>query len=388
MLIYHIIIDLDVGGAELMLKRLIESHHSDARFKHGVISLTNLGVVGAQLVEIGVDVHVLGMRSILDVPAASLRLVRLINQLRPDIIQTWMYHADLIGGIAACMSSVKNVIWGIRTTDVSSGGSRVTAWVRWLCARLSCWIPHTIICAAEVSRSVHVAMGYCADRMVVVPNGFDLARLRASQSEVAALRSECGFESGALILGTLGRFNAVKDPHNFVRAAGRLARECPVARFMMVGRDFDDANTILINWIAATGYADRFVLLGERSDVPVCLAVMDVFCLSSRTECFPNVVGEAMAMRKVCVVTDVGDAAYLLGDCGVVVPKENSVALADGMAKLLCLSSAGRAELGDRAHDRIASEFTMARARERFEVVYVNVLSGQAPHQVNRNTQG
>lgn len=368
-----------------MLNRLVESHQGDQSYQHTVISLTGQGKVGLQLQASGFNVHALGMRSALDIPRIFLRLLQMLRLSRPDVVQTWMYHADLLGGLAARMAGIKNVIWGIRTTDVSAGGGRATAGVRWLCARLSHWVPHTIVCAAEASRRVHVALGYRADCMVVVPNGFDLARLHVTPRQVAVLRSECGFASDTVVVGTLGRFNAVKDPKNFVCAAGLLGKKFPQVKFLMVGRDCDAANAQLRGWITATGFASNFVLLGERSDPSVCLAAMDVFCLSSRTEGFPNVVGEAMAMRKACVVTDVGDAAYLLGDCGVVVSKEDSAALADGVAKLLSLSSVDRAELGDRAHARIASEFTMERTRERFEAEYASVLAGQAPQQVNQS---
>ena len=273
------IVGLGVGGAELMLKRLIESHRFSLLFQHRVITLTSLGVVGKQLQAEGVEVEVMNMRSPLHFPVMLWRMTRLLRQQRPDVVQTWMYHADLLGGVAARLAGIKNVIWGIRTTDVSAGGSRATAGVRWLCARLSRWIPHSIVCAAEASRRVHVALGYRANRMVVVPNGFDLARLQATPVQVASFRSECGFASGELVVGTLGRFNADKDQHNFVCAAGLLASKHTAARFLMVGRDCDAANAQLMGWIKATGYADRFVLLGERSDAPVCLAAMDVFCL-------------------------------------------------------------------------------------------------------------
>lgn len=384
MRVSHVIVGLGVGGAELMLKRLIESHRFSLLFQHTVITLTSLGVVGKQLQAEGVEVEVMNMRSPLHFPVILWRMTRLMRQQRPDVVQTWMYHADLLGGLAARMAGIKNVIWGIRTTDMSAGGSRATARVRWLCSKLSRWVPHSIVCAAEASRRVHVALGYRANSMVVVPNGFDLARLQATPVQVASLRSECGFASEAMVVGTLGRFNTDKDQLNFVRAAGLLASKHTAVRFLMVGRDCDAANVQLMGRIAATGCADRFVLLGERSDPAVCLAAMDVFCLSSRTEGFPNVVGEAMAMRKACVVTDVGDAAYLVGECGVVVPRGDSAALAEGMAKLLSLSTADRAELGERAHARIESEFTMERTREGFEAVYASVLAGQAPHQVKK----
>ena len=130
----------------------------------------------------------------------------------------------------------------------------------------------------------------------------------------------------------------------------------------------------LARWLAKTGHANRFVLLGERADVPICLAAMDIFCLSSRTEGFPNVVGEAMAMGLPCVVTDVGDAAMLVADAGLVVPKENSVALAQGLSRVLRMTPAARQQLGQQAKARIQAEFTMERARERFEELYEQVI--------------
>lgn len=359
-----------------MLRRLIETQRAQQRgMDHHVISLTTVGEVGAQMQAAGVSVTALGMRSALQAPLAFLRLVRLLRRLRPDVVQTWMYHADLLGGLAARLAGCRNVIWGIRTTDIAKGGSRATALVRRLCARLSCRIPHTIVCAAEAARRLHAALGYCQDRMVVIPNGFDLVRLQAGAAEVAALRQACGLGPELLVVGTLGRFNAVKDQQNFVRAAGLLARQHAAVRFLMVGRGCDAANQALAAWIAATGFPERFVLLGERRDVPVCLAAMDVFALPSRTEGFPNVLAEAMAMGRPCVSTDVGDAAMVLGECGEVVPPEDAQALARALERLLALAPAQRAALGEAGRQRVAQEFSMTRCAERFAAVYEDVLT-------------
>jgi len=372
--IVHVIIGLDIGGAELTLKRLIESHRANANYQHTVISLTNIGKVGLQLQAADLEVHALNMRSALGVPHVFWQLVRLIRTARPDVVQTWMYHADLLGGLAARMAGNRNIIWGIRTTDVTAGGSRATAAVRQLCAWLSRMVPQTIVCAADASRRAHIAVGYDAARMVVVPNGFDLGRLVATPEQRDALRLQCGLGAGLVTVGYVGRFHRAKDQENFVRAAGLTARQHSNVRFLMVGRDLDAKNTQLTQWISATGCADRFVLLGERADVPVCLAAMDFFCLSSRTEGFPNVVAEAMAMGLPCVVTDVGDAAMLVADTGVVVPKEDSAALARGINQLLALSPADRHQLGQQARARIHAEFSMARCTQRFEAIYQQMV--------------
>ncbi len=370
--IFHVIVDLDVGGAETMLKRLIESNSTSIPGTV-VVSLTTSGVIGESLSACGVRVHTLGLRSAFDIPLALWQLVRLIRANRPDIVQTWMYHADLLGGVAARFAGVKNIIWGVRTTEINEVRFGTTNLVRKVCAWLSNSVPRFIVCAAEASRKSHVAFGYDARRMIVIPNGFDLARFVNNSWERFASRDKFGFGEHEVVVGFLGRFHADKDQASFIRAAGMVASHHPSSRFLMIGRDLVAANVQLENWIKATGYAERFVLLGERSDVPACLAAMDIFCLSSRTEGFPNVVGEAMAMGLPCVVTDVGDAAMLVSDTGLVVPKENAMALAGGMARLLAMPLAERVKLGQRAKARIYSDFSMERARERFEALYLQM---------------
>ena len=373
--VFHIIVGLNVGGAELMLKRLVESNRKSSIYRHSVISLTDLGKIGLQLQALGIEVRVLGMQSSLDIPRVLWQLMRIIKKKRPDIIQTWMYHADLIGGLAARLAGNNRVIWGVRTTDVDAGGKRATLWVRKACAWLSLWVPHTIVCAADASRRSHVAIGYDADRMVVVPNGFDIARLVATKVQSDILRAECNFDANTIVIGSLGRFHEVKDHANFVKAAGLLMAHFPAVQFLLVGRDLDTNNKELMSWIAATGYPNRFVLLGQRADVPVCLSIMDILCLHSKTEGFPNVVGEAMAMGVPCVATDVGDARFLMADTGVIVPKEDSVALAEGLKQMLEMTREERSALGQKAKMRIYSEFTMERCRERFEAIYEKVIA-------------
>jgi len=357
----------------MMLKRLVLSNHANSSCRHIVVSLTDEGALGAQLQAGGVEVHWLGMHSFLGAPLLLTRLVRLIRELRPDIIQTWMYHADLLGGLAARLTGNRNVVWGVRTTDLSDGSS-MTVIVRKICAWFSRWIPQVIVCAAEASRQSHIAVGYDAKKMVVVPNGYDFAWLQASLGERNALRKQWGIQLDELIVGSLGRFHTDKNQERFILAADLLATRFPQLRFVMAGRGVDSNNPLLMDWIAQTSCKERFILLGERKDVPQCLAAMDIFCLHSRTEGFPNALAEAMAMGLPCVTTDVGDAAMLLSDTGVVVPSEAPVALANGVERLLGLQPEARHALGLKANARVESEFSIARAQERFERIYSRIL--------------
>ena len=370
--ILHVITGLDVGGAEMALYRLILEFRG-SQYTHTVIALTSEGGMYPRFTESGIKLIVLDVRH--SPVSQLLRLYRLVRALQPDIVHTWLYHADFLGGLVARLAGIRRVIWGLRTTDVDGGCARSTSVVRKLCAALSSRVPHTIVCVAEAARRSHSLIGYDADRMVVVGNGFDLSVLRSSQAERNGLRAQCGFDRGDIVLGTVGRFNLDKDHANFVQAAGQLARRHDRVRFLMVGKDLNSDNAELMRWIDDTGYADRFVLLGERSDVAACLAAMDIFCLSSRTEAFPNAVGEAMAMGLPCVATDVGDVGVLMADTGVLVPKANPDALAQGVAKLLALGPDYRKQIGDRARERIRASYTMACVRQQFELIYDNVLA-------------
>jgi glycosyltransferase involved in cell wall biosynthesis len=371
--ILHVIIGLDAGGAEHVLRRLIESHRGSLEFQHSVVSLTDLGELGGALIAEGIDVQVMGMRGMTSVPSIMLKLTRLIRQRQPDLVQTWMYHADLIGGVAARAAGNRKVIWGIRSADMIKGTAYSTHVIRRICALLSRVVPAIIVCAAEASRATHAAIGYERSKLVVIPNGFELPSAGALAEQRRAFRAEHGWSDDEFVVGCVGRFNYYKDHPNFVKAAGLLAKKYPSARFLMVGKGLDFNNAELRHLIASTGCPDKFTLLGFRDDVLNCLNALDVFCLSSRSEGFPNVLGEAMSIGIPCVATDVGDVRTLLSQTGIVVPKENASALCAGLARIFELPRTLRVAMGQRGRDRIIAEFSAAKARERFEAIYMSL---------------
>jgi glycosyltransferase involved in cell wall biosynthesis len=375
MRILHVIICLDIGGAEMMLKRLIESHKDNRAYEHIVVSLTDMGSLGPQIQSLGTQIYSMGMRSGFEFVSVLLRLRQLIRMLSPDVVQTWMYHADLLGGLAARLAGNKNILWGIHSTDVRAGGSRATTWVMHICAKVSRWLPDTILCVAEVSRQAHVAAGYFEPRTLVLPNGIDVSRLVSSDDRRRAIRNACGFTDEHFVIGTLGRFNPAKDYGNFVSAAGIIAEKYLHVRFVMIGSHLDQDNIVLRDWIDKTGFEDRFVLLGQRSDAPDCLAAMDVFCLSSRSEALPTVVIEAMGIGVPCVATDVGDTGALIRDVGIVVPREDPIALSAGMEKMMQMPAEERRTLTCRGMARVRENYTIERARDRLEALYAKIVN-------------
>lgn len=374
MKITHVIIGLGVGGAELMLKRLVEGLNGQEGMQHSVISLTGLGVVGDQLQGAGIKVTYLEMSNALSLPITFFRLRRELKKQQPDIVQTWMYHADFLGGLAAMSLGIKNIIWGIRTTDVTLGRSKLTVALRKLCAWLSYSVPKVIICAADAGRKVHEQVGYDPSKMQVIPNGFDLDKLKSTPEQRQALRTELGFTEEHKVIGSVGRFNPIKNQQLFVEAAALVAKQHENARFMMVGRDNTWDNAELVGWIKQHNLQEKFALLGERSDVPICFSAMDIFCLHSKTEGFPNVLGEAMAMGLPCVSTDVGDAGFLLKNVKYLVSNEKK-SISDVLIGLLQKKQNEISSISKDNHKIIIDDYLIEQAFSAFKKTYNKVIN-------------
>jgi glycosyltransferase involved in cell wall biosynthesis len=213
----------------------------------------------------------------------------------------------------------------------------------------------------------------------VIPNGIDADVFAPSFEARASVRSELGLPAEALVIGMVGRYHRMKDHANFLRAAVSVSETHPEAHFILAGRGVDGDNRELRGLIDELGLSRRTHLLGQRHDVPRLTAALDVFTLSSRYgESFPNVIGEAMACAVPCVVTDLGDAAWIVGDTGRVVPPGDSDALARAWAEMIALGAEGRATLGRAALSRVGELFPVKSVVRRYEALYEAVLAGRA----------
>jgi glycosyltransferase involved in cell wall biosynthesis len=372
-IIIHVIVGLNVGGAELMLFRLIKDANSKTNiFEHQVVSLTSLGEIGPKLMAMGIPVYTLELRGLFNIFTIFLKLVHLFRQINPSIVQTWMYHSDLIGGLAARVAGISNVVWNIRNTLIPQGRWSRSQLIIRLCAWLSKWIPRRIVCCAEAGRFNHIQMGYAIEKMIVIPNGYDLDLYSKAFDLRHDVRNKFGFSANCIVIGIVGRFDELKDYGNFISAAKIVSKHKSQVRFLMIGRGIQSTNLRLMSLLENTGYIERFILLGERDDTANLMAAMDIYCLSSRAEGFPNVVAEAMAVHLPCVVTDVGDAALIVHDSGQVVPSQNSNALADALICMTNLSSDQRRDLGNRARELIEQRYSIGAIVDMYTSLYLS----------------
>lgn len=370
MRVIHVITGLGVGGAELMLLKLL-SRIDRTAFETRVVSLTGRGAVGKRIENLGIELQVLGLKRYLPNLLRISWLAYWIAKQKADVVQTWMYHADLVGGVAAKLAGGIPVVWGIRRGRFNFDEDKLTTHgVAAACARLSSWLPTRTVCCSEAARESHAAAGYDSKRMLVIPNGFDPEAFRPDPEARRSVRQELGLRDEAILIGLVARFDPQKDHRTFLEAAARLRACNPNVAFVLCGDGVSWDNEVLAGWTREFRVADAIHLVGRRDDIPRITAALDIACLSSIGEGFPNVIGEAMACGVPCVVTDVGDAAYLVGKTGIVVPPRNPAALAAAWQGLLDAGAARRAALGRLARERILTDFNLPDIVKRYENLY------------------
>jgi glycosyltransferase involved in cell wall biosynthesis len=374
--IMHVITTLGSAGAETMLCR-IASGMDGKRFENEIVSLTCVLDLAESMQAIGVRVRTLGMKKNAPNPLLVMRLARWIRESKPDVIHTWMYHANLVGALAARLAGDVPVVWGIHHSVLDPRiDKRRTMFVSRACAFLSRKIPHRIVCCSEASLRIHKSLGYPDEKLEVVPNGFDLEEIKPDPVARASVREELSIPPDALVIGIAARFHPYKDHHNFIRAAARLRKQMTGIHFLLCGRDITWQNSQLTHWIEAAGIRDRCQLLGARRDMSRLFAAMDIATTASLSEAFPVAIGEAMACETPCVVTDVGDSALIVGETGMVVAPSNPDALAEAWWKLIQAGPEVRRRLGMAARRRVQRHFALPIIVERYQAIYAKLVSG------------
>jgi glycosyltransferase involved in cell wall biosynthesis len=354
----HIITDLGQGGAEAVLWQLVSS--TRGRFQHEVVSLHQEGVYAQPLREQGIGVTVLGMPRGRVTRTGLTRLGQTLDSFRPHVMQTYLDHANLIGGVAARFTGAPPVIWGVHATDLGAlRSSWKTRIVRRLCALLSYRVPRTIVLAAHSSATLYAHLGFSTSRMQVIPNGVDPQRFHADPEGGARLRQEWGVTPDEVLIGCVARFDPLKDHQTLLRSLQRLRGRGLVFRCALVGTGMDLNNTELQREIERCGVRAQLILAGRRCDIPAVMNALDLHVLSSRAECMPLAVLEAMACGTPCVVTDVGDAARIVGNTGWVARARDPQSLAQALTSALHeRATAGLAQRASACRERVLGEYT------------------------------
>lgn len=376
------------AGAEANLLRLVLNMNR-RNFQNSVVTMTNIAPassrlqVEARLKERGIPLYSLGMSPGIPNPIGAIRLFRIMRLEQPQILQTWMYHADLLGLFCAKTAGVPAIAWNILCTSVAQYRLISRMVVRLLV--LLSPLPDVVLTNSIAGREFHNQIGYRPRKWVFIPNSVDLARFRPDRSAGCWLRSQLGLPSDTRLIGLIARFHPAKDHALFIRAAALLATDRPQVHFVLVGGGIEPSNTTLMRLILQSSIADRFHLLGRRQDVERLTAGLDIACSSSSTEGSSNTIVEAMACGIPCVATNVGDASLMLNGVGRVVPSGNPHAFARACGELLDLDELHRQELCSMSRKRTLENCSLESVVGRFERIYYQ-LAGNSSEFANAVT--
>ncbi len=373
-----IITGLGAGGAEVMLYSLLSTIDRD-RFEPSVISLMDRGIYGTQIEQLNIPVYCVEMLAGKPTLNSARRITELIKQIKPDLIQGWMYHANLAAQFFNFFGDRKiPVLWSIHhSLHAISSEKPLTQ----IIIRFGSWSSKyaaKVAFVSEKSQAQHQKIGYSQGNSCVIPNGFDTSKFQSSTEIRQKFRQELNIADKTFLIGSVARYHPMKDHANFLRAAKVLLAEYPETKFVMVGTNVDEQNPALTSLIDTLDIGNNVFLLGQRSDIPQITPALDILTSSSAYgEAFPLVIGEAMSCEVPCVVTDIGDSGWIVGDSGKVVPPKNPEALAKAWQEVLTLDSSARINLGKSARTRIVENFSLVSIVDQYEHLYQNTIDWQ-----------
>lgn len=373
-----IVNSLEVGGAERLTvdlaATLAKTHDVE------VVTLGRLGELAEELDSRGVLTRTASGGRWLPSPRQLLALLSHVKVSRPDIIQTRLYRADLLGGWLGLRARVP-VVWGVHSVNLGPGFEKAsTRWTMRACARVSSRFPSKIVYDSDMSRSYHEVRGYTARPGFVIPNGIDTTRFRPDLRARARFRARLGVAEEEILVGWVGRDHPVKSPAAFLKAIEILQARGMGVHAVLAGRGIVPENPALARVVERLPFPGHVHLIGPFADVASMYPALDILALSSTSESWPLVVGEAMSAGVPVVATAVGDVGIILEGLLPPVPPGNPEALADGLTRLVTATAGQRRALGERCRSRIVEAYSFDRMFERYQTLYEEVISDVRDH--------
>ena len=367
--IVHLVTNLHAHGAERVMAQLVTGS-DPRRFHHQVVSMGIVGPIGEDLKSAGIEVCALNLPVKFSLMTAPFQLASLLRRSKVQVLHCWMYHANLFGTLVGKMSGVSHIVWGVRSSNPDLNHYSVsTRSVVQLCRPFS-RLADVITVNSRAGQQVHEVWGYPSEKTRLIPNGFDVEFFKPNECARIAVRDKLGVADDMVLIGLIARFHPIKDHPTFLKAAGLLKSSFPQVRFLLCGDGISSDNRELMQMLHDNQLDSHVHLMGPRNDIASLMATLDINCLSSTSEAFPNVVGEAMACGVPCVVTNVGDAAAIVGDTGCIVSAGDPQAFADACSRLIVMGAPARNELGRKARERIATTYDLTTMVRSYEAIY------------------
>ena len=348
---------LEIGGAERQLVILARGLCKRG-YEVRVLTFYPGGALRGELEAAGVHLIDLAKRGRWDVAGFLSRVVKTLLRERPGVIYSFLPTANLVGLIAGRLAQVPRIVWGVRASNMDLAlYDRLSRVEMWLSGRLARFASK-IICNSLAGAEHHVQLGYPATKLHVIENGVDTDRFYFDAAERERVRAEWRISPGEILIGLPARLDPMKDHKTALQAFLLLGIDWPAAKLVCVGAGplSDSLRALSIS----LGLENRVIWAGVRVDMPAVYSAFDLASSSSYGEGFSNTLAEAMACECVCVATDVGDSAKIVGDTGWVVPAKAPEALALAWRQALTLTANERSSIGAKARQRIEENFSIS----------------------------
>lgn len=376
--VLFLIRSLGRGGAERQLVMLATGLHRSG-WEVAVACFYAGGAFQHELERSGVPVLDLRKRGRWDVFGFLWRLWRTLRQFEPHIVHGYLTVGNLLSLLARAACPGSRVVWGVRSSFIDRARYD---WMSRVTFALSCRMARgadRIIFNSQAGSKLHGECGYPADRLVVIANGVDVDHFRFDETARQQMRRQWGATNRDVLVGLIGRLDPMKDHPTFLQAAALLVEDHAPWRFVCVGEGSSEYASELTVKARELGLAGRVVWAGPCENMVAAYSAMDIVVSSSSGEGFPNVVAEAMACGRPCVVTQVGDSAHLVADTGVVVPPRNPQALRDGIAQMQRRIESDSRATAIAARARVVDHFSTDRLIDRSARVLENVRRRDCP---------
>ena len=321
-----------MGGAEKNMFEIIKN--TNFKYQHVIISLTNEDFYFEKLNNLKIKILRVNLRKNLLIPIKIFKILFLINKINPDIIHTWLYLSDLIGGLCGSLLGFKNIIWSIRH-DINEKSKFEERLIVKILGFLSSKIPKAIIGCSHIVAENHIKYGYKRKKIHIINNGVDIFRFRPDPLIRKKLISDHEIKKEEIILGMVARYSKIKNHQLLFKALSILKEKNIKFKCIIIGDKVSRKNHDLLELIDLYGISRNIIINENNQKIEDIFALIDINILTSQSECFPNVLIEAMASGTPCICTNVGEAKFILRDAGWILNDFKPITLVNQILDIL-----------------------------------------------------
>ncbi|WP_180066597.1 glycosyltransferase [Acinetobacter sp. YH12129] len=356
-LMVHVITNFaGVGGAEMMLARLIQQTEHD--YQHVIIALMKTSKVYQSTLERCQSHYALGWNGLNTLSTMS-KLRALLKNLQPATVQCWMYHANALTSLSVIgLAKKPKVVWGIHHSLASPKDESISTKIALGISKILSQQASAIIYCAHSSMQQHQAFGFKNGNSQVIANGVFLDKFQPNPQL-----------HEPIVIGFAGRYHTAKGYPYLFETMGLLKDQDIIFKIAGSGASLENPEVkALFDQYQLD--SQKVQLLDQISDMPAFYQSIDAFLMTSITEGFPNVLVEAMASGLPCISTDVGDAQYIVQELGEIVPPRNSAVLVQAILNYVQQSNDERLQLKQAVRERVEAHFSIEKVSQQYMQVW------------------